>query len=265
MAKVFIGVGHGGKDSGAVAGGLRESDVNLTMALAMRDELRRHGVTVGISRTTDEDDRLSEEIQECNAFAPDFAVEVHNNSGGGDGFEVFVYPGSGQARRLAEAIEDEVKGIGQNSRGIKTSTALGWVREVKAPAVLCEGFFLDNATDRLIADTAAKQRAFGAAYARGVLRMLGIAYIPQGGDLDVLCAQVKARYGFDDDTMQELRKHPYPDALMKKLADKPRPAGGGIGVNGEAVQQIFGFENETMRFLMNHQYSDALFVKMIEK
>lgn len=176
MAKVFIGVGHGGKDSGAVAGGLRESDVNLTMALAMRDELRRHGVTVGISRTTDEDDRLSEEIQECNAFSPDLAVEVHNNSGGGDGFEVFLYPGSGQARRLAEAIEDEVKGIGQNSRGIKTSTALGWVREVKAPAVLCEGFFLDNAADRLIADTAAKQRAFGAAYARGVLRVLGIAY-----------------------------------------------------------------------------------------
>ena len=41
MRKVFIGVGHGGSDSGACANGLRESDVNLEMALAMKAELER--------------------------------------------------------------------------------------------------------------------------------------------------------------------------------------------------------------------------------
>ena len=87
MAKVFIGVGHGGADPGAGSGIWREADINLTMALAMWDELERHGVTVGISRTKDENDILTEEISEANAFNPDVAVEVHNNAGGGDGWE----------------------------------------------------------------------------------------------------------------------------------------------------------------------------------
>ena len=37
MARVFIGVGHGGSDPGAAANGLVEKTVNLTMALALRD------------------------------------------------------------------------------------------------------------------------------------------------------------------------------------------------------------------------------------
>ena len=53
MSKIFIGVGHGGGDPGAVGNGLKEKDVNLSIALHLRDELKRHGVTVGISRTVD--------------------------------------------------------------------------------------------------------------------------------------------------------------------------------------------------------------------
>ena len=43
MAKVFIGVGHGGKDPGAVSY-LVEKDVNLVEGLACRDFLEAHGV-----------------------------------------------------------------------------------------------------------------------------------------------------------------------------------------------------------------------------
>ena len=39
MKKVFLGVGHGGKDPGALGGGLRESDINLSIAQACRAEL----------------------------------------------------------------------------------------------------------------------------------------------------------------------------------------------------------------------------------
>ena len=184
MAKVFIGVGHGGSNPGAVSAGLVEKDINLVMALAMGEELQRHGVNVLLSRTKDEEDSLSQEIAKCNAFAPDLAVEVHNNAGGGDGFEVYVYPGATKARQLATCIEAEVKALGQNSRGIKESATLGRVRQVKAPAVLCEGFFLDNAADRLIADTTEKQKRFGVAYAKGTLKMLGIAYQAPVSNLD---------------------------------------------------------------------------------
>ena len=185
MARVFIGVGHGGDDTGAVANGFRESIINLNMALAMKTELERHGVVVGISRTTDENDRLRDEIAEANAFGPDLAVEVHNNSGGGDGFEVYYQTNSFtvMSKRLAQNIETEVKAIGQNSRGLKTrigSSGLdyfGWLREVKAPAVLCEGAFLDS-SDVEIINTFEKQQRFGVAYAKGTLATLGIAWKP---------------------------------------------------------------------------------------
>jgi N-acetylmuramoyl-L-alanine amidase len=54
--KVFIGVGHGGSDPGAVANGVKEKDLNLQLALACRDELIRHGIGVKLSCTKDEND-----------------------------------------------------------------------------------------------------------------------------------------------------------------------------------------------------------------
>ena len=184
--RVFIGVGHGGKDPGALKY-IKEADANLQMALGLKAELERHGVTVGISRLKDEDDPLIEEIREANAFAPDVAVECHNNAGGGDGFEVY-HQTNGYATKsikLAQCIEARVVASGQKSRGVKTrlngsgTDYFGWCRQVKAPAVLCEGFFVDNATDSRDYNTAAKQQAFGRVYAWGVLDYLGIAIKPQ--------------------------------------------------------------------------------------
>ena len=119
MKKVFLGVGHGGNDVGA-SKYLVEKDVNLVMAKACRDYLEHNGVQVLMSRTKDENDPLSDEIKECNAFNPDLAVDIHNNSGGGNGFEAYYYTGGGTSKTLAFNIEQEVIAIGQNSRGIKT-------------------------------------------------------------------------------------------------------------------------------------------------
>lgn len=179
MAKVFLGVGHGGSDPGATKY-LVEKDVNLVMALACRDYLEYNGVQVLMSRTKDENDPLTDEIKECNAFNPDLAVDIHNNSGGGDGFEAYYYSGGGTSKTLAENIEREIVSIGQNSRGIKTKLNssgkdyYGFIRQIKAPSVIVEGVFVDNATDVKIADTEAEQKAFGYAYAKGILKTLGI-------------------------------------------------------------------------------------------
>ena len=179
MAKVFIGVGHGGNDSGA-SKYLVEKDINLVMALACRDYLEKNGVQVLMSRTKDENDPLSEEIVECNAFNPDLAIDIHNNAGGGDGFEIYYHTGGGTSKTLAFNIEQEVIAIGQNSRGCKTKINssgrdyYGFIRQTKAPSVIAEGLFVDNATDVQIANTVEKQRQFGYAYARGILKTLGI-------------------------------------------------------------------------------------------
>ena len=182
MAKVFIGVGHGGSDPGAVANGTKEKDLNLSIALACRDELVRHGVSVKMSRTKDENDALSEEIRECNAYAPDLAVDIHCNAGGGDGAEVFYHYGGGKSKTLAENILAEVVKVGQNSRGAKVrknssgKDYYGFIRETSAPAVIVECAFVDNAQDLEILATEGKRKSMGQAIAKGILQTLGVAY-----------------------------------------------------------------------------------------
>lgn len=158
-----------------------EKDVNLVEPLLCKDFLETHGVEVLMSRTTDENDPITDEINECNAFEPDLAIDVHSNSGRGDGFEAFYHYKGGLSKDLAENIESEVKKIGQNSRGCKTklgssgSDYYAFIRETICPAVICEGCFVDNETDAQIADTIEEQRIFGVAYAKGILRTLGIS------------------------------------------------------------------------------------------
>lgn len=189
MPKVFIGVGHGGIDVGAVANGVKEKDLNLSIALACRDELVRHGISVKMSREKDENDPLSEEIRECNAFAPDLAVDIHNNAGGGDGAEVFYHYGGGKSKTLAQNILAEIVKVGQNSRGAKTRVNssgkdyYGFIRETSCPAVIVECAFVDNATDLQILATEQDKKSMGVAIAKGILISLGVAYQSDSGIL----------------------------------------------------------------------------------
>lgn len=230
--KVFLGVGHGGKDPGAVSGGYREADMTLTMALACKAELERHGVTVQLSRTKNDDDPLTDEIKECNAFAPDLAVDIHVNAGGGDGFEAYHTLGGGTGKVLAQNIEAEVKFLGQNSRGCKTRANsagkdyYGFIRSTACPAVICEIGFIDNAKDRAAFDTKAEQEIFGRAYARGILTTIGIKHLEENAEaadddreMQKLIEVVRDKYGFEAQTMEYLLAYKYSKALLARLAE----------------------------------------------
>ena len=183
--KVFIGVGHGGADAGAV-GYVREETINLKMALACRDYLENNytGVVVKMSREKDENDPLTEEIKECNKFitkaSQGVAVDIHNNAGGGDGFEAYYSVGGGTGKTLAKNIEKEIKAIGQNSRGCKTkanksgSDYYGFIRQTICPAVITEAVFVDNKKDAAQADTDKECKEFGEAIAKGIAATLDL-------------------------------------------------------------------------------------------
>lgn len=178
---------RGGSDPGAVANNTKEKDLNLSIALACRDELVRHGVSVKMSRDKDENDSISEEITECNAYGPDLAVDIHNNAGKGDGGEVFYSHLGGKGKTLAENILAEIVKTGQNSRGIKTRVNsqgkdyYGFIRQTSAPAVIVECAFVDNATDLQILSTEAQRKSMGVAIAKGILKTLGVAYQSEKG------------------------------------------------------------------------------------
>ena len=180
MAKVFISAGHGGSDPGAVANGVNEKDLNLSIALACRDMLEKHGVSVKMSRTKDENDPVGEEVKECNAYAPELAVSIHCNAGGGDGGEVFYHYGGGKGKTLAENILAEIVKVGQNSRGIKTrknsngKDYYAFIRNTSCPAVIVECAFVDNASDLQILATESQRKSMGVAIAKGILKTLGV-------------------------------------------------------------------------------------------
>lgn len=183
--KVFIGVGHGGKDPGAVANGLQEKNLTLAIAKACRDELKRHGVSVAMNRENDASEDLSQRIKEANSYGPDLAVDIHINAGGGDGAEVFHSKKDTADDKLAKNILDAIVALGQNSRGLKTKTLadgrdyFGFIRQVKCPSVLVECAFIDTKKDIAIIDTAAEQKAMGVAIAKGILKTLGIKYVAE--------------------------------------------------------------------------------------
>ena len=178
--------------------------MNLSIALACQAELIRHGVSVSMSRTKDENDDLNEEIRECNAYNPDLAVDIHNNAGGGDGAEAYYHHKGGTGKTLAENILAEVAAIGQNVRGAKIrknsngDDYYGFIRLTSAPAVIVECAFIDNPTDIQIVDTEAERKAMGIALAKGVLKTLGIAYQQQSAPAEkrMTVAQITKALGY---------------------------------------------------------------------
>lgn len=277
MAKVFLGVGHGGSDPGAQGGGLDEADINLGIAVACQAELVRHGVQVRMSRTKDENDPLTEEIRECNAYDPDLAVDIHTNAGGGTGFEVYHTLGGGKGKILAQNIEAEVLKIGQSSRGCKTRANslgkdyYGFIRQTKCPAVICECAFIDTAADRAKVATADQQAVFGRAYARGILKTLGIKVQPEepiaSEDAEAMIAAqlIKERAGVEDQTIRYLLDYQYGEALVKKLADAIYCGNGAdcVGTAWDIMQQAAGLEEQTMQYLKAYRYADALADKLV--
>ena len=181
--KVYIGVGHGGSDPGAVYGSHKEKNYALDIANACTAELKRHGVTVMQSRTSDVTETSTAKVKECNAFGADVAVDLHLNSTAkhnADGFEVYHTLSGGEGKKLAQCIETAVKELGQNSRGLKIKANSSgkdyfvFIRDTKCPALLVECAFIDT-KDVQIVDTLAERQKMGVAIAHGILAYLGIA------------------------------------------------------------------------------------------
>ncbi len=175
--KVFIGVGHGGSDPGAVSY-IIEKDYTLKTAKAIGEYLKEYGIEYKLSRTADIDTGMNDKVKICNTYKPDIVVDVHFNAGGGTGFEVYYSIVGGTSKKLAENINTEVKKI-FTSRGIKTKTGsdkkdyFAIIREADAPAVLCEGGFVDNKSDADFIKSSYKKLA--KAYTDGIAKTLGIS------------------------------------------------------------------------------------------
>lgn len=80
---ICLDPGHGGTDTGAVGrAGLRESDANLQVSLALRDLLRQAGARVVMTRETDTTVSLPDRVKINLQSKSDVFLSLHHNSSG---------------------------------------------------------------------------------------------------------------------------------------------------------------------------------------
>ncbi|HLR02874.1 MAG TPA: N-acetylmuramoyl-L-alanine amidase [Virgibacillus sp.] len=180
MVKIFIDPGHGGTDNGASGNGLQEKNVTLKIALKLRDILNNEytGHSIKMSRSTDKTVSLGERTNMANAWGADYLQSIHINSGGGQGFESFIYNGnySGKERteQLRSAIHQKVVAqTGFSNRGKKEAN-FHMLRESSMASSLTENGFIDHQGDanNLKKDAFLEKVARG--HAKGLAQALGL-------------------------------------------------------------------------------------------
>jgi len=77
---IMIDPGHGGKDPGAVANGLREKDINLRFSTILGKKLAEKGFTVHYTRTTDVFLPLEQRTAMANVKKADLFLSIHCNA-----------------------------------------------------------------------------------------------------------------------------------------------------------------------------------------
>lgn len=178
MAKICLDYGHGGNDPGAVYKGRRESEDNLALGKAVAAELRRYGVEVSETRTTDKTVSLVERSSLANSKGCDYFISFHRNAFKPEqarGVETFTYTSpSVKSVQLAEKIQSALVGAGFVNRGVKKAN-FHVLRETKSPAVLVEVGFLDNSSDNQLFDS--KRDEIIKAIVKAILSQMGIRYV----------------------------------------------------------------------------------------
>lgn len=77
---VVIDPGHGGKDPGAVANGIREKDVNLSISILLAQKLKKDGFDVRLTRDKDVYLTLQQRTDLANKWNADVFVSIHANA-----------------------------------------------------------------------------------------------------------------------------------------------------------------------------------------
>lgn len=158
--KIFIDAGHGGTDSGAVAGGIREADLVLPYALTLQLALEDRGHTVHMSRETDVFPSLQERTDRANVLDVDCFVSLHANASSNadaNGFQVFHAVRSARGAALASKILEAARTVTGTTRWTGAfpdgspqvgNRTLHVLRATRMPAVLVELGFMTHEDER---------------------------------------------------------------------------------------------------------------------
>ena len=183
---IVIDPGHGGFDPGKVGiTGVHEKELNLKIALKVRDYLEQSGAFVIMTRTEDVDldgdnqkqfkkrDMINR-VEKVNDSGADILVSIHQNAFPQPkvkGAQVFYHNDSDAGKLLAQGIQKSIKTHADpdNKRVAKHNSDYYVLRVTKIPSVIVECGFLTNPEEEAKLNTEAYQDQVAWAIYVGIL------------------------------------------------------------------------------------------------
>lgn len=154
--RIALDAGHGGSDPGAVYKGRQEKDDTLDLTLAVGDILKKNGIDVYYTRTTDEYETPFKKATDANNSGADLFVSIHRNSSENpnqySGVETLVYSDTGLKAEVARNINNQLEDAGFKNLGVDERKNLVVLKRTKMPAVLVEAGFINNDNDNYLFD-----------------------------------------------------------------------------------------------------------------
>lgn len=154
--RIALDAGHGGSDPGAVYKGRQEKEDTLDLTLAVGDILKKKGIDVYYTRTTDEYETPFKKATDANNSGADLFVSIHRNSSENpnqySGVETLVYSDTGLKAEVARNINNQLEDAGFKNLGVDERKNLVVLKRTKMPAVLVEAGFINNDKDNYLFD-----------------------------------------------------------------------------------------------------------------
>ena len=173
---IFVDPGHGGSELGAVGClGDKEKDINLKIALELKDILSLMGANVTLSRECDGFVSLNDRVDMARSNCADIFVSIHLNSipdikmdiHKNRGTSVYYY--NPNSKELAEAVLNSVTcGLKTRDDGVRTAS-FAVIRPTDYVGILVETAYMTNPLDSILYKEESFPRETAKAIANGIL------------------------------------------------------------------------------------------------
>lgn len=160
---IIIDPGHGGEDGGATVNNILEKNINLSIAIKLKDIFESNGFSVIMTRDTDSDlsdnntnkkfSDLNKRVSIFNSSLNNIVISIHQNKFTNSkyrGAQVFYSDNNENSKTFAECISMSINNLLQpyNNRQTKLAGSEIFILDkTDVPAVLVECGFLSNAED----------------------------------------------------------------------------------------------------------------------
>lgn len=187
---IVIDPGHGGVDPGMLGvNNTVEKELNLAVSYMLKEELENQGMTVVLTRTTDDglyletdkNKKIADMKKRCEIITESDAqmvVSIHQNSFSDSnvcGAQVFYYKHSEKGKQLAQCIQDSMKNNldETNNRRVKANDSYYMLIHTPCPTVIVECGFITNYDEAELLVSEEYQKKVSKAIAEGVMEYLG--------------------------------------------------------------------------------------------